>query len=83
MLSDRFGELTGGHGRCALEHQMFEKVRKAGLAGIFINRTNPVPDHVGHNGCPMVFDDHQVQAVIQRILKSVKCATGCNCIARG
>jgi hypothetical protein len=49
----------------ALEHQVFEEMRDAGLAERIIRRSVPVPDHVGYDRRAAVRDHHHVETVVE------------------
>ncbi len=49
----------------AREHQMFEQVGEAGLAGFFIFRPDVIPGVDRHHGCLVVFMHQHGQAVFQ------------------
>jgi hypothetical protein len=60
------GEFAGWMPGRALEHQMFEKVRQARLAGGLVGGADLVPDHFGDDRCAVIGDHHDVQAVAKR-----------------
>ena len=52
----------------ALEHQVLEQVREAGLAGDLVLGADAVPDVHGDDGREMVLGDDQAQAVGQALV---------------
>ena len=56
------GRMLGG----ALEHQVLEEMREAGLAGRLVGGADLVPDHVGDHRRAVVGNDHQLEAVGER-----------------
>ena len=60
---DALAELVAGMLRRALEHQMLEEMRDAGLAGGLVGRADLVPDHMGHDRRAVVGDHHDLHAV--------------------
>ena len=51
--------------RRALEHEMFEKMRNAGFAWRIVRRTVPVPDHMRDDRRTVIWNDHNVETVIE------------------
>ena len=49
----------------ALEHEVFEEMRDAGLSDRIIGRTIAVPHHVGHHRGAVIGHHHDVEAVIE------------------
>jgi hypothetical protein len=62
---DDLGELAGRPARRALEHQMLEEMRDAGLGRRIIGRAVAIPDHVGDDRRAMVRHHHDIQAVAE------------------
>jgi hypothetical protein len=55
----------------ALEHQVFEEVREAGIPRRLVCGTHLVPDHVGDHRRPVVGDDHQFEAVGKDVVADI------------
>ena len=55
------GRMFGG----ALEHQMFEKMRKAGFTRRLVGGADLVPDHLGDDGRAVIRDHHHLKAVAE------------------
>ena len=51
---------------CALEHQVFKKMRKAGLAGRLIGGTDLVPDHLRDDRRAVIRNHHDLEPVVER-----------------
>src|SRR3546814_18435528 len=49
----------------ALEHQVLEEVRQAGLAGLLVGGADAVPHRVVHDRRPAAPHDHHLQAVVE------------------
>ena len=64
---DRLAELAGFHRGRALEHQMLEEMRDAGMARIFIRRADLVPDHVDDYRGAVILDHDDLHAIVQII----------------
>ncbi len=62
-------EAAGRIFRRALEHQVFEEMRDAGLAGRLVGSADPVPQHVGDDRRAAIRDHHHGQAVGERELR--------------
>ena len=69
---DALAELVARMLRRALEHQMLEEMRDAGLAGRLVGRADLVPDHVGHDRRAVIGDDDDLHAVAERELHGVR-----------
>jgi len=63
-----------GHGRRefsrsdsigTLEHQMFQKMGDTRFSRRLIHCANPVPDHMGHDGRPVIFHHNDLHPIIQ------------------
>ena len=54
--------------RGALEHQVFEEMRDAGLSVRIIGRADPIPEHVGDDGRAVIGHDHDLHPVVEREL---------------
>ena len=67
-LRELAGRVLGG----ALEHQVFEEMRDAGLAGRLVGGADLVPDHVGDDRRAPVRDHHDFQPVRQREVADVR-----------
>ncbi len=63
---DRAAEVAERVLRGALEHQVFEEMGDAGLAGRLVGRAHLVPDHVGDDRRAVIGNDHHLQAVRER-----------------
>ena len=63
---DRPRKLAGFYRFCPLEQQMFEKMRQTGFTGLFVGRTNPVPQHLHHDGGTAVLDHDDLKTVVER-----------------
>ncbi len=59
-------ELAGLDFLRALEHQVFEEMRDAGLARRLVGRADLVPDHMGDDGGAVIGDHQHVHAVGKR-----------------
>ena len=59
------GKLAGRMLAGALEHQMFEKMRKAGFAGRLVGGADLVPDHLGNDRRAVIRDHHDLQAIAE------------------
>jgi hypothetical protein len=55
----------------ALEHQVFEEMGDAGLAGRFIGGAGAVPDHVHDGGAAVVLDHDDLHAVVEKEFRDV------------
>ena len=66
LASHDLGELAGRDLARALEHQMLEKVRQAGLARRAVGGADLVPDPMRHHRRAVVLDHHHLQAVVER-----------------
>ena len=73
---DCVGKLTRGQIVGALEHQVFEEMRDAGMAGRLICGTGAIPDHMGDDGGAVIFDHHKLKAIVEREAGDV---IGCQC----
>ena len=62
--------------RGALEHQVFEEMREAGLARRLVGGADLVPDHVGDDRRAAVRDHHDLQPVGEREVGDVGPAAG-------
>ena len=62
---DRVGKLTRGQIVGALEHQVFEEVCNAGMAGRLVCGAGAIPDHMGDDGGAVIFDHHEFQPVFK------------------
>ena len=71
-VGDSRVELAGLVVGRALEHQMFEEMRDAGLAGRLVGAADLVPDHVRDERRAMVGNDDDFHAVVeQEVLDAV------------
>ena len=52
----------------ALEHHVFKEVRKSGVAGLLVSRSDVVGDAERHRWRRMIFREHDAQTVLQRVL---------------
>ncbi len=66
IARDDARELAGRDLLRALEHQMFEEMRKAGLARRLVRRADFVPDHMRHDRRAVIGDHEHVHAVLKR-----------------
>ena len=66
IAGDQLGKRPRLHLLRPLEHQMFEVVGNAGLAGRLIGGTDLVPDHVGDHGGARIADHDHLHAVLKR-----------------
>ena len=64
-LGNKFGELALRMGLGALEHQVLEEMRDTRLARRIVGRAVAVPDHVGDDGGPSVWDNEDLEAVLK------------------
>ncbi len=64
-LGDVLRERVAGILLGALEHQMFEEVRQAGLARRLVGGADLVPDHVGDDRRAMIGDHNDFKTVIE------------------
>ena len=55
----------------AIEHQVFEQMRKPGFAGFLVFRADVIPDVDSHDRCLGVFVDDQAQTVIECVLGEI------------
>ena len=62
---DRGGKLTRGEIVGALEHEVFEEMRDAGVAGRLICGTGAIPDHMGDDGRAAIGDHHHFETIVQ------------------
>ena len=63
-LLQRF-EILGVVVLAAVEHQVLEQVRETGLAGVFVSRTDVIPERDGDDGRLAVFVDDDSQPVVE------------------
>ncbi len=56
----------------AFEHKMLKEVRHAGLAFRLVGRSGLVPDHMGDHRSPVVGDNHDLKAVLEREVTEVR-----------
>ena len=71
-LREASGRVLGG----ALEHQMFEEMRDAGLARRLVGGADLVPDHVGDDRRAPVRHDDDLEAVGEREVGDVRLRRG-------
>jgi hypothetical protein len=57
--------LSFGHMRRSLEHEVFDKMRDAGFAGVLVRRAEFIPDHMRDDRRAMIGDHDHLQAVFQ------------------
>ena len=62
---DHLGEAAGRILRGALEHQMLEEMREAGLARRLVGGADLVPDHVGDDRRAAVGNHHHFEPVLR------------------
>ncbi len=65
VARDQLGELAGGVGGGALEHQVLEQVGDAAATHRIVAAADLVPDHVGDDRHPMVGNHHHLHPVVE------------------
>ena len=65
LLAIRRENSPGASGIGALEHQVFEEVREAGLAWLLVHCADAVVDEVGDGRPATILDHHELQPVVQ------------------
>ena len=69
-IRDKLREFALRIGLGALEHQMFEEMRDAGLARRIVGGAVAIPNHMRHDRRAVIRDDDDIQAICELCLRN-------------